>query len=396
MKNYILLFVSIISVNINSQIAFEQGYFINNANQKINCLLKNKDWKNNPEEFQYKLNNNDDPKIETIKTVKEFGIENSFKYVRATVDIDRSSENIDNLSDLRNANFKEETIFLKALIEGEANLYEYKYGSLNKFFYSIIDKKITQLIFKQYLIEDKIGNNTLYKNQLIADMNCDFKEKNKINDLKYKKEDLLNFFIRYNQCKKNSFINYDEKEQKLDLLNLTVRPGVNISSLSIKNEAGANTEFVNYGNNVSFRLGIEAEVILPFNKNKWGLFVEPSFQKFEANTTQDNQKTTVNYQSIQIPIGVRHYLFLNKNAKFFINGALVLDFSDKESSITFEKSVDLSIASQNTLALGGGFKYKDKFSVELRYLTTQDILNDFQFWNSEYRTLSIILGYTIF
>lgn len=396
MKNYILLFVSIISVNINSQIAFEQGYFINNANQKINCLLKNKDWKNNPEEFQYKLNNNDDPKIETIKTVKEFGIENSFKYVRATVDIDRSSENIDNLSDLRNANFKEETIFLKALIEGDANLYEYKYGSLNKFFYSIIDKKITQLIFKQYLIEDKIGNNTLYKNQLIADMNCDFKEKNKINDLKYKKEDLLNFFIRYNQCKKNSFINYDEKEQKLDLLNLTVRPGVNISSLSIKNEAGANTEFVNYGNNVSFRLGIEAEVILPFNKNKWGLFVEPSFQKFEANTTQDNQKTTVNYQSIQIPIGVRHYLFLNKNAKFFINGALVLDFSDKESSVTFEKSVDLGIASQNTLALGGGFKYKDKFSVELRYLTTQDILNDFQFWNSEYRTLSIILGYTIF
>ena len=45
-------------MNCFAQISFEKGYFINNANQKTNCLIKNQDWKDNPTEFEYKLDEN--------------------------------------------------------------------------------------------------------------------------------------------------------------------------------------------------------------------------------------------------------------------------------------------------------------------------------------------------
>ena len=47
-KNLLLLLVSILTVNVYSQISLEEGYYIDNSNQKINCLIKNLDWKNNP------------------------------------------------------------------------------------------------------------------------------------------------------------------------------------------------------------------------------------------------------------------------------------------------------------------------------------------------------------
>ena len=70
-----------LSFNSYSQISFEKGYYIDNDNKKINCLIKNIDWMNNPTEFEYKLPENDNSKRITIRSVKEFGVYNSSKYI---------------------------------------------------------------------------------------------------------------------------------------------------------------------------------------------------------------------------------------------------------------------------------------------------------------------------
>lgn len=124
-KRILFLLITISTLNSYSQVSFEKGYYIDNTNQKINCLIKNVDWKNNPTEFEYKLAENSEPKKTTIKTIKEFGIDNISKYVRSTVNIDRSSESINNLSNDKNPIFKEEELFLKVLVEGKATLYQY-------------------------------------------------------------------------------------------------------------------------------------------------------------------------------------------------------------------------------------------------------------------------------
>ncbi len=97
-KQISLLLFTILSFNIYSQVLFEKGYYINNVGQKIDCLIKNFDWKNNPTDIEYKLIENSDSKYENIKSIKEFGINNNVKYFRRILKIDKSIEDIDNLS----------------------------------------------------------------------------------------------------------------------------------------------------------------------------------------------------------------------------------------------------------------------------------------------------------
>ncbi|WP_397364543.1 hypothetical protein [Olleya sp. R77988] len=115
-KQLLFLLTIILSFNCYSQITFEKGYFIDDSNQKTNCLIKNIDWQDNPTEFEYKLSENSKSKKANIKSIKEFGIDNISKYVRSIVNIDRSSEMLDDLTNDRNPEFKEEELFLKVFI----------------------------------------------------------------------------------------------------------------------------------------------------------------------------------------------------------------------------------------------------------------------------------------
>jgi hypothetical protein len=72
-KQLLFLLTAILSFNCYSQISYEKGYYIDNMNQKTNCLIKNIDWITNPTEFEYKLSENSESKKATIKSIKEFG-----------------------------------------------------------------------------------------------------------------------------------------------------------------------------------------------------------------------------------------------------------------------------------------------------------------------------------
>ena len=65
---------------------------INESNQRIECLIKNIGWINNPTMFEYRLSQNGTIQKATIQIVKEFGINNVSKYIRVKTNIDRSSD----------------------------------------------------------------------------------------------------------------------------------------------------------------------------------------------------------------------------------------------------------------------------------------------------------------
>ena len=255
MKKYIVVFLIIIfNLNLYSQISFENGYYIDNFNQKIECIIKNLDWKNNPTGFEFKLSKESETKVAEIKYIKEFGIYNTSKFIRSAIKIDKSGENINNLDYDRNPVFIEEVLFLKVLVEGKANLYIYEKESLKRYFYSTDNSDIEQLIFKVYLdVENKILTNNTFKNQLWTDLKCPKIEIDKVENLEYKTKSLINFFISYNKCNNLEFINYDQKVKK-DLFNLTFRIHLNNSSLSIENNA-LTSNVINFGYKTSFGFG---------------------------------------------------------------------------------------------------------------------------------------------
>ena len=291
----------------------------------------------------------------------------------------------------RNPIFKEEELFLKVLVEGKANLYLYEDRVLKRYFYNKENSVIEQLVFKSYKTSDnKIGENNRFKNQLWNNLKCPNFKINKVENLDYRKKDLIDFFVEYNECNNEKNINYEEKQKK-DLFNLSIRPGFNSSSLSIHRGSIVNTDF---GNKLGFRFGVEAEFIMPFNKNKWSLTIEPTYQYFKSEKELTDSSVKADYKSIEIPIGIRHYFFLNEHSKIFINGLLILDFSSN-SNIYFPKSrTRLDIKTGDNLALGIGYKHNNKYSLELRYQTSREILLSYPHWESDYKTLSIILGYS--
>lgn len=391
-KIYILFLIVGISFSIdcNSQISYVKGYYINNSNQKIDCLIKNIDWESNPVEFDYKFTQQTEKKTLTIESVKEFGIYNVSKYMRFDVNIDRSSNRQDLLNNDKNPIFKTEKLFLKVLIEGEASLFIYKDESLTRYFYQTNHLDLNQLIFKEYkTLENKIGTNNQFRRQLYNNLKCSDISMNDLKHIDYNKKSLLNIFTKYYSCKNSGFVNFEEKV-KSDLFNLNIRPGLNSSSLFINNDVSSRR--TDYGNKLAFRIGLEFEFIMKFNKNKWAVIIEPTYQYFTAEdkAITNLSNTNVDYKSLELPIGVRHYLFLNNNSKIFINGSFIYDI------VLNSKVRNLDASSSVNLAMGLGYNYNQKYSIEFRYHTNRDILKDYVAWNSDFKTISLIFGYTIF
>jgi hypothetical protein len=156
-----------------------------------------------------------------------------------------------------------------------------------------------------------------------------------------------------------------------------------------------------------FGIGLAAELTLPFNRNKWSIILEPTYQYFANSRTKDrgiNGRTEVtfevDYKSIELPLGARHYFFLNNNSKLFLNASFVWDFP-LQSTIIYNRedgstARPLEINGTYNVALGLGFKYAEKYSLELRYFTDRNILANYNNWFAEYQSVSVILGYTLF
>ncbi|RIH62758.1 porin family protein [Mariniphaga sediminis] len=389
-KQLLVFLITLLSYNGYSQISFEKGYYVNNDDQKIDCIIKNIDWEDNPTQFVYKLSEYDEQKTLTIDSVKEFGINNISKYIRHKVKIDRSSNDINDLSNDRNPAFMEETHFLKVLIEGKINLYSYKEGNPIRYFFNKGNSGIEQLVYKEYTTsENKVGVNAQFKQQLWLLLRCPCISVSDIEQINYRRKELVSLFKTFHECSHSECISF-EKRQNKNSFNISIRPGLNRSSLSISNSN--NTDF---GAELGFRFGVEAEYVLPFNKNKWGVLIEPTYQYFKSEKIVSYRNVSVDYKSIELPIGIRHYFFLNDNSKVFVNGSFILEYSGK-SKIDYVNSIILEIKTGINFAFGLGYKYNNRYSVELRYLTDKDFFRNYMYLKNDYKTLSVVFGYTLF
>ncbi|WP_303919140.1 hypothetical protein [Draconibacterium sediminis] len=47
----------------------------------------------------------------------------------------------------------------------------------------------------------------------------------------------------------------------------------------------------------------------------------------------------------------------------------------------------LELKSRGNFAFGAGYKYKDRYSLEIRYNANRDTMSNYVVWNSEYSSL---------
>jgi len=383
----VLVVITLFCFNSYSQNEYLKGYYIDNNNETTECLIKNLDWLNNPTEIEYKTSENSESKKISISNCMEFGISGISRFIRVNVLIDRSSNDINKLTFEKKAQYNQEQLFLKMLIEGKASLFQYRSDGLNRFFYNINDSEIAQLEFKRYKINDtQIATNDSYKQELWNKLRCSDINISDIERIKYDERDLANLFEKYNKCEGVQGKNYFTRK-KIGKINLSIRPGLNF----VSNDIQTLNQSFDDRSELNIRFGIEVESTLSFNNDKWSIFAELNYQQFSYSDNVYGQDINFNYKSFELPIGFRHYMFLNKKSKIFINAMYVFDFK-LGSSIEFEMNRDLGIEGASYPALGLGFNFNNKYSVEVRYGMEREILND-PSWKSNYNNISFILGY---
>lgn len=397
-----LLFASILSSTCFAQIRFEKGYFINNSGETVSCLIKNVAWRNNPTQFQYKLSEEGQIQTADLESIKEFGVLDESKYVKSVGGIDRSSESLSDMSSDYEPSFNNEELFLKVVIDGKASLYEYRDGNLTRYFFGMQNSEISQLVYKSYLTTDKRAlKNKQYKKQLQDELKCESITLTTISELEYDKKELAKLFIDYNTCANSELTDFMKKGNK-GTLNFIIKPGIQRASISLERtgqyHSATQPYKLNFGGQQRFSFGIEMEYVFPFNKNKWSFFIEPTYlspYKVEKEVEVDNESLEVKYSSIDLPVGIRHYFFLNDKSKISVDVSYVMNFAVGNSLFDYERSEDLSIKRGANSMVGLGYIYSNKYSIEVRHGFKRQLFN-YSFYDSKYKTTSIVFGYKIF
>jgi hypothetical protein len=408
-RKTLIAFVLFLCLNCFAQNNFAPGYYIDNSNKKTECLIRDMNWKNNPKSITIKAENKIETTILNIESVKEFGVYGNSKYVRSLVKIDRSSEMANELDNQRMPNFNEELLLLKVLIEGKVNLFLYEDGNLRRFFFQNENQPIEQLIFKTFLVNPNLAKkNNQFKQQLSNALKSESLDNEMFEKLQYRENQLTDLLILFHEKENLQFKRYLQK-RSANFFNINVRPRIVTSSLSFNNTSSS-IYYMNYDNQINLSLGVEFEVVLPFNNNKWSIFLEPTYQSFSDEKIQNPQsgsspeiKHTVKYSSIDFHLGLRYYSFLNEDSKLFFNLAAVPNYVmdgkyEIINSTSFYSntvySFDLSITFN--ASIGIGYKFMDRYSVEFRYNTPRGLTDNYVVWDTRFNSSSLIFGYTIF
>jgi hypothetical protein len=401
-----LTFVGLISLltvnNVIGQIEFEKGYFIDNDGIQTECLIKNMAWASNPKEYSYKIGAEGEVKRNTIKETSEFCIYNQVKYVRAEVEIDCSSLDVNRLSKQRTPEWSIETLNLQVVIEGGACLYLYKDGKMVKFFYSVNNTDIKQLVYKKYIKEDKVTTliNKRYQNQLWTDLRLEGVTMSSVTNISYKVTSLSNYFKKYNEQKGSKNIVYKNNLKGNGVnLNLKLQAGIYSSTFEISNSI--NHENLDFGSSLRVRLGCELEMILPFYNNKWSIFIDPTYSRFNSETNTKNFwgdpiKVEADLHAFKMSFGIRHYFYLNDNSKVYINLTIPY-YSNYNSVIDYEEGEDLTnmnSSSYGFLGVGIGYIYK-RFGAEVRRDPDRDMMSEYIYWDGEMPEYSFTISYRL-
>jgi hypothetical protein len=310
------------------------------------------------------------------------------------VKIDRTGDEIKDLTWTRNSVFVEEHLFLKVLVEGEASLYKYQDGNFVCYFYSSVDRNIEPLIYKRSLTEkNDIKVNNQYRQQLTNYVDCgDLKKE--ISRLTYKESPLLKYFLSYNNCRGGNVIDLS-RQKRVNFFHVRAKTGLNHASLTLKSASdvpGYIAPPIEFESRTTFRFGLEAEFSLPFNNDKWSVLIEPTFEYYKSDPVLSiGNLPPTDYKAIVVPIGGRYYMFLNDRSKLFLNVHYSLNLAMGSNVGALELN---TFSPRNDLSGGIGIQL-NQISAEFRYTARGNLTGDYIFWRGEYNKISLIFGYEI-
>ncbi len=383
MKKQIITILAIFLANlIYGQKSYVQGYFVTNNGEKTECFIENKDWESSPKEIFYKLTDDSKPLKIFIDSISLFEIPGYDKYICKHVQIDKSSEDISNLSPAKNPVWQTEKLALKVLAEGKASLYMYSNPDITRFFYAANDSAIRQLVYKSYQVTNANGTsfvatNNNFRQQLFVEVNNPT-YKYDLSKLNYEEKELKTYFEQYNAQFETTNASPIKAKVKRDSFKAAVMVGINHSRASYPINSQES------GSIISPMFGVELEYTLPFFNNKWSFIVQPVYNlKISEKQQSQSANSEYYYHGIDIPLGVRYRYSVNNKLK--INA----------TSYLTNRMLSWSNISDDPQILGFGIGVDyNNLGIELKYTGTQDFFK-YKLWYANYNVISLGFKYRL-
>jgi hypothetical protein len=292
---------------------------------------------------------------------------------------------VDKMSHHPTLETKKITAFLKVLVEGTATLLYYEQGEVRCFFAKIDTNVMESLLYKEYLNGKTVKEIAPFRYYLYKHLKCNHITLKDIEALRYKEDDLVELFKKYNTC-----LNPNSKS-------LTIKPKrekFNFKIIALLNQN--NLEYVDFRGNaysvskdaITTGLGFEIEDILPFNKNKWGLMAAPNVYFFKSSAKKDK------YIGLEIPIAVRNYFFLNSEQKFFLSAGANLNLPLNKTIGTDINPQPTPLTNTACWLFSMGYVFKN-WQIEWRYYTTQHLFGDSVFAYGDYKKMNLSLSFKL-
>jgi hypothetical protein len=406
LSSLFLFFSLFFSSILIAQNSFQKGSYIDKNRNKNEGFIYNLDWQFNPSEIEFKNLLNGESKHLTIDDIQEFEIDGYCKYVKYEGLVDDSSAKLDEFD--RNPNWKSLSILLKVLVDSDASLFSYNTKDYSRFFYNIKskDSKIKQLVYKEFYLngsKTEIGTNFQFRQQLANDLVCNSIKGNTFSKLVYNKKDLVKIFLDFNNCQGiavNSNVIHSDSNKKIQF-NYSLLIGISAINFEIKNDNVSRNvnQLHKFDNIYSFPFGGEIELVLPINNNKWSVYFQPAYQSFDDEEIVKGLYAPIiykiDYKSLNLPLGIRHYFFLNNlDSKIYLNGAVGFNFDLASKAVLGNGSNHSFFKSALGLNLGVGYVLKNKYSLGLQYNYCFDVINNSAF-QSSYSTFGLVFKYKL-
>jgi hypothetical protein len=408
MKNFKLLGLLFITLNLFAQDNWENGKIEFENGTSLDCKIKNENWVYNPMYINYKNSNGEETRADLIN-IKSFEILNSIKYIKATVDIELSPSKLEELSHTREPKFEQRTVLLKTLIDGKADLFVFENSEKPRYFFRVEKNDIKPLIYKLYLSSNKnVVKNYDYVYQLNSEVNCGDK-KIEINQVDYNESDLANYFISYNTCFNSTSIEYRMSNKGEFNFNLFVGLGF----VNSKFESDYDYYIKNSNSNdLGFRVGAQTELVLPVRKKNWSIFAEFSYLTFNTSYEEFVEPsftsfTTLKINKIDVLIGIKYYFTINEKSSIYIEGmynAYTFEAGNNELITTLYtdgapeplRILNIELRHASFAAFGTGFKYDKKYNVGFRISTAQNPTSYTNNFNQKNIEMNLLASYTLF
>ncbi len=415
MKSFFTLLLSIIvCISISAQRDFEPGYFIDDNDNKLKCLIQNEKWLFSPEEVFYKLNENSEVKSFTVKDCKEFriGEEISFKLINTEIPIIQSKTN--NRDDSPEPKLVKKRQFAQVLLEGKVPLYQVTNGEETVFLIENSNGQMEALLYKEYEENRLVKRNNIFKRQILKNFDC--KSRLGIQSLKYTRKSMLSFFESLNVCMGDTDYKVYEtktKERLFSTIKMKLWGGIQQSRYKGKNFlTGLNLEF---DNGISYRGGAELEAFISNKKpKKTSLFfgIVYSNIKNELQIPFDGlSESTLNLKikALETSFGLRYYLKIANKSSVFLDAGILSNFylnaELKETQVFTDiinrppETDDFASISRKgdvVASFGIGYSFDKKTYLRFNYLINQNLVdNGTQIERDDLSQISLSLGYTL-